>query len=133
MTWGLFWLEAGCEFQYPYYDSVIQTTSIQTVEVSMRAGTMIPITVTLPPGMTEEIDSLCKKSERSRSELVREALRAYIGKRDAVAAPTPRKYSNAYLKEAALDFETHADFAIARADALEFEQATVADGLADFE
>ena len=106
---------------------------MQTIEVNMRAGTMIPITVTLPPGMTEEVDSLCKKSERSRSELVREALRIYIGKGEPIATPTPSKYSNAYLKEAAIDFETHADFATARADALAFEQATVADGLAEFE
>jgi Arc/MetJ-type ribon-helix-helix transcriptional regulator len=104
---------------------------MQTLEFNMRAGTMIPITITLPPGLTEEVDALCKKSERNRSEVVREAIRSYIGK-GASEVVAPAQYSNAYLQEAAIDFETHPDFEIARADGAAFELATLADGLADF-
>ena len=38
------------------------------------------VTVSLPPRFVREVDSLARKEGRSRSELVREALRQYIAR-----------------------------------------------------
>jgi len=46
------------------------------------------MTVSLPPAMMKEIDRLCAEEYRTRSELVREALRLYFvnrGTRNATA------------------------------------------------
>lgn len=50
------------------------------------------MTVSLPSKMLEEVDTVRKKEHRTRSELVREALRVYFGKRALpVYTPTPRE------------------------------------------
>src|SRR5262245_38529441 len=50
------------------------------------------MTVSLPSAMLEEVDAVRKKEHRTRSELVREALRVYLGKRTlSVHTPTPRE------------------------------------------
>jgi CopG family transcriptional regulator/antitoxin EndoAI len=45
-------------------------------------------TVSVPPAMAAEIDKVRRKENRTRSELVREALRAYIADRYPTAQPT---------------------------------------------
>jgi predicted transcriptional regulator len=45
-------------------------------------------TVSVPPAMAAEIDKVRRKENRTRSELVREALRAYIADRYPVIEPT---------------------------------------------
>jgi predicted transcriptional regulator len=45
-------------------------------------------TVSVPPAMAAEIDKVHRKEHRTRSELVREALRAYIADRYPLAQPT---------------------------------------------
>lgn len=37
------------------------------------------ITISLPPEMAGELDAVCQAENRTRSELVREALRQYVG------------------------------------------------------
>ena len=50
------------------------------------------MTVSLPRKMLEEVDTVRKKEHRTRSELVREALRVYMGARTfPVYTPTPRE------------------------------------------
>ena len=39
------------------------------------------MTVSLPPAMLEEVDRVCVAEHRTRSELVREALRVYFAQR----------------------------------------------------
>jgi predicted transcriptional regulator len=50
--------------------------------------TTYTFTVSVPPAMAAEIDKVRRKEHRTRSELVREALRAYIADRYPVAQPT---------------------------------------------
>jgi predicted transcriptional regulator len=45
-------------------------------------------TVSVPPAMAAEIDKVRRKENRTRSELVREALRTYIADRYPTAQPT---------------------------------------------
>lgn len=48
------------------------------------------ITISLPPEMAEQVDKVMKAEHRTRSELVREALRTYISIRVLPAeSPTP--------------------------------------------
>ena len=52
------------------------------------------MTVSLPRKMLQEVDTVRKKEHRTRSELVREALRVYMGARTLpVYTPTPRELS----------------------------------------
>lgn len=46
------------------------------------------ITISLPPLLVREFESVCKKESRTRSELVREALRVYIESRYPAVRPT---------------------------------------------
>lgn len=46
------------------------------------------ITISLPPAMLEEFESVRRSENRTRSELVREALRSYFERRVAVVEPT---------------------------------------------
>ncbi len=46
------------------------------------------LTISLPPAMTAEIDKVRRKENRTRSELVREALRAYFADRYPTVQPT---------------------------------------------
>jgi metal-responsive CopG/Arc/MetJ family transcriptional regulator len=41
------------------------------------ARVTVVVAISLPPEMVVELDALCKKEHRTRSELVREALRQY--------------------------------------------------------
>ncbi len=50
------------------------------------------MTVSIPRAMLREVDEVRKREHRTRSELVREALRAYMGARTfPVYTPTPRE------------------------------------------
>lgn len=42
------------------------------------ARTTITFTISLPPEMAEELEEIMKKEHRTRSELIREALRRYV-------------------------------------------------------
>src|SRR2546422_7165806 len=53
--------------------------------------TRATMTVSLPPAMVEEVEKVRKAEHRTRSELVREALRTYfVGRRSYV--PTPAEW-----------------------------------------
>jgi metal-responsive CopG/Arc/MetJ family transcriptional regulator len=41
------------------------------------ARVTVTFSISLPPAMAAELDALCKKEHRTRSELLREALRRY--------------------------------------------------------
>lgn len=56
----------------------------------MRTSKILPIS--LPPEMLEDVEQLAKKERRTKSELVREALRRYIEDREWEAV---RAYSSA--------------------------------------
>src|SRR5208337_4544733 len=47
------------------------------------------MTISLPPAMVRQFEAVRKKESRTRSELVREALRAYFDERYPAVAPTP--------------------------------------------
>ncbi len=47
------------------------------------------MTISLPPAMVKEVERVCKAEHRTRSELVREALRTYMGDRFPVVAASP--------------------------------------------
>ncbi len=51
------------------------------------------LTISVPPTMAAEIDRVRRKENRTRSELVREALRAYIADRYPAAEPTKAELS----------------------------------------
>jgi CopG family transcriptional regulator / antitoxin EndoAI len=46
------------------------------------------LTISLPPAMLEELESVRKAENRTRSELLREALRVYFSSRIPEAVPT---------------------------------------------
>ena len=46
------------------------------------------MTISLPPGMVQQMERVRKREQRTRSELVREALRAYLNDRFPVVVPT---------------------------------------------
>jgi predicted transcriptional regulator len=52
----------------------------------MKMRTTKTMTVSLPPEMLEEFERVRKRERRTRSELVREALRVYFARIPAVAA-----------------------------------------------
>lgn len=47
------------------------------------------MTVSLPPKMMEQMEQLRKAEHRTRSELVREALRTYMATRFPMVSPSP--------------------------------------------
>jgi metal-responsive CopG/Arc/MetJ family transcriptional regulator len=51
------------------------------------------MTVSLPPALIRQFEEVRKKESRTRSELVREALRAYFENRYAVIQPTKAEIS----------------------------------------
>ena len=51
------------------------------------------MTVSLPPALVRQFEEVRKKESRTRSELVREALRAYFETRYAVIQPTKAEIS----------------------------------------
>lgn len=52
------------------------------------ARTTSTLTISLPPGMLEEVERVRKREHRTRSELMREALRSYISGRIREVEPT---------------------------------------------
>ena len=46
------------------------------------------MTISLPPAMVRQVERVRKREQRTRSELVREALRAYFEDRFPVVVPT---------------------------------------------
>lgn len=46
------------------------------------------VTISLPPGMARQLERVRKQEHRTRSELMREALRRYFDSRVPEAAPT---------------------------------------------
>ena len=46
------------------------------------------MTISLPPGMVQQMERVRKREHRTRSELVREALRSYLEDRFSVVVPT---------------------------------------------
>lgn len=49
------------------------------------------MSISLPPAMLRQFEEVRKKESRTRSELVREALRAYFDERYPAVTPTPAK------------------------------------------
>ncbi len=49
------------------------------------------LTISLPPAMLRQIERVRKAEHRTRSELVREALRRYFSAEIRTVAPTPRE------------------------------------------
>src|ERR1700738_2111122 len=47
------------------------------------------MSISLPPAMVRQFEEVRKKESRTRSELVREALRAYFDERYPAVTPTP--------------------------------------------
>ncbi|MGH7814062.1 MAG: ribbon-helix-helix domain-containing protein [Candidatus Binataceae bacterium] len=47
------------------------------------------INLSLPPRMRKAVDAACRRELRSRSELIREALRRYLTREIPVERPTP--------------------------------------------
>ena len=54
----------------------------------MRLRTTQTMTISLPPAMVRQFEQVRKAESRTRSELVREALRAYFEARYPAVAPT---------------------------------------------
>ena len=52
------------------------------------ARTTSTLTISLPPAMLRELERVRKQEHRTRSELMREALRSYFSKRIPEEAPT---------------------------------------------
>ena len=52
------------------------------------ARTTATLTISLPPAMLEELERVRKQEHRTRSELMREALRSYFSKRIPEGVPT---------------------------------------------
>jgi len=52
------------------------------------ARTTSTLTISLPPAMLEELERVRKKEHRTRSELMREALRTYMSGRVREATPS---------------------------------------------
>lgn len=46
------------------------------------------LTISIPPAMTAQIDRVRRKENRTRSELIREALRSYFAQRYPTVKPT---------------------------------------------
>jgi len=55
------------------------------------ARTTETMTVSLPPAMMEQVDRTCEAEHRTRSELVREALRLYFAQAGHPPAPIAAK------------------------------------------
>ena len=49
------------------------------------------ITLSLPNAMTRQIEKACRREHRTRSELMREALRVYFGTERSIPTYTPTK------------------------------------------
>lgn len=47
------------------------------------------LTISLPPAMARELEKVRRAEHRTRSELIREALRLYFTRRFPVVVPTP--------------------------------------------
>jgi predicted transcriptional regulator len=52
------------------------------------ARTTATLTISLPPAMLDEIERVRKREHRTRSELMREALRSYFSRRIPEVQPT---------------------------------------------
>jgi predicted transcriptional regulator len=52
------------------------------------ARTTATLTISLPPDMLKELERFRKREHRTRSELMREALRRYMSRRIAEVAPS---------------------------------------------
>ncbi len=70
------------------------------------------MTISLPPGMVKEFEKVRKAENRTRSELVREALRYYIESRFRIVEPT----------KAELAAINHGRSEIERGDFINFEE-----------
>ncbi len=53
--------------------------STRSAEYLYMARSTVTFSISLPPEMAEELKEVMKKEHRTRSELIREALRRYIG------------------------------------------------------
>lgn len=73
--------------------------------MSIRAGNTVSLSFTLPKPMSDMIDSACKNENRTRSELVREALRVYF-KHTALENTMLREADRSQLRAAAVALET---------------------------
>jgi predicted transcriptional regulator len=49
------------------------------------------ITLSLPPAMTRRVEKACRREHRTKSELMREALRVYFGTAHSLPTYTPTK------------------------------------------
>lgn len=53
------------------------------------------VLIALPPAMLEQVDAVAQNEHRTRSDLIREALRRYLENfRRANATPTPGSFAN---------------------------------------
>jgi Arc/MetJ-type ribon-helix-helix transcriptional regulator len=106
-----------------------------------RPGNTITLSFSLPKPMVEMIESTCSSENRTKSELMREALRMYFKQATANAVtesslPLNRLGRKSYTKDqlaaAAQQYATDPDYADIRAEGLLWERATVADGVKEF-
>lgn len=51
------------------------------------ARVTVTFTISLPPEMADELEEVMKREHRTRSELIREALRRYVSAHHASSAP----------------------------------------------
>ena len=56
-------------------------SDLPTINLLTMSRTTVTFTISLPPAMAAEIESIQEKEHRTRSELIREALRCYIASR----------------------------------------------------
>lgn len=77
----------------PAFDEAGSTGYYSVTPMGRTTETM---TVSLPPAMMEEVDRVCSEEHRTKSELVREALRAYFTQRasgGSILASLPKRRS----------------------------------------
>jgi len=80
-----------------HYDSAILTRNTKYDKVTtMRESTTL--TVSLPPAMAREIERAMKAEHRTRSELVREALRMYLSASKILAELPTAAEARAYRR-----------------------------------
>ncbi len=70
-------------------------------EIKTQGGNMARILVSMPDDVLDKVDGLATDEQRTRSELVREALRSYI-KRSKIANPQ-KAVNNAKVLDELLD------------------------------
>ena len=66
--------------------SHVFTESVTLARIRCMARVTVTFTISLPPEMAESLEEVMKREHRTRSELVREALRRYASASNKLAA-----------------------------------------------